>query len=107
MNRLIVLVLVVTLSTSGLLTSCAVVQVEGSGNLINKTFDFSNFTSVKAESGIDVELGQSSTFNVEVTADDKGIRQDMPAWCESTGHEFLGAEEKSDEIKVYVKKSHQ
>jgi len=39
-----------------------------------------------------------------VVADDKGIKQDMPAWCQTTGHEFLGVEEESGEIKVYVRK---
>ncbi len=43
---------------------------------------------------------------LEVVADDKGIKLDMPAWCEATGHEFLGEEEEAGEIKVYVKKSH-
>jgi len=43
---------------------------------------------------------------LEVVADDKGIKQDMPAWCKATGHEFLGVEEKSGEIRVYVKKTH-
>ena len=43
---------------------------------------------------------------LEVVADDKGIKLDMPAWCEATGHEFLGVEEESSEIKVYVKKTH-
>ena len=43
---------------------------------------------------------------LEVVADDKGIRQDMPAWAKVTGHEFLGIEEKDGEIKVYVKKTH-
>ncbi len=43
---------------------------------------------------------------LEVVADDKGIKLDMPAWCEATGHEFLGMEEKDNEIKVYVKKTH-
>ncbi len=32
-----------------------------------------------------------------VIADDRGITTDMPAWCESTGHEFLGVEEKDGE----------
>jgi TusA-related sulfurtransferase len=41
---------------------------------------------------------------LEVTADDKGIKQDMPAWAKSTGNEFLGAEEAAGEIKVYVRK---
>ena len=43
---------------------------------------------------------------LEVVSDDKGIRQDMPAWCKATGHECLGMEEKGKEIKVYVKKTH-
>ena len=44
---------------------------------------------------------------LEIVADDKGIKLDMPAWCEATGHEFLGIEEDGSEIKVYVKKSHE
>ena len=42
---------------------------------------------------------------LEITADDEGIRQDMPAWAETTGNEFLGIEEADGEIKVYVKKT--
>jgi len=42
---------------------------------------------------------------LEVVADDKGIKLDMPAWCETTGHEFLGVDEEGNEIKVYVKKT--
>jgi len=37
-------------------------------------------------------------------ADDKGIVTDMPAWCESTGREFLGVEEKGGEYRAYVRK---
>jgi len=44
---------------------------------------------------------------LEVVADDKGIKQDMPAWCKATGHEFLGTEEEGGEIRVYVKKAHE
>ena len=44
---------------------------------------------------------------LEVVADEKGIKKDMPAWCEATGHEFLGIEEKGGEIRVYVKKTHE
>ena len=43
---------------------------------------------------------------LEVLADDKGITKDMPAWCESTEHEYLGLEEKDSEYKVYVRKKH-
>jgi tRNA 2-thiouridine synthesizing protein A len=41
---------------------------------------------------------------LEVVATDKGIKQDMPAWCKATGNECLGIEEQAGEIKVYVKK---
>jgi len=44
---------------------------------------------------------------LEVVADDIGIKEDMPAWCQATGHEFLGVEEEGGEIKVYVKKAHE
>lgn len=44
---------------------------------------------------------------LKVVADDKGIKLDMPAWCEATGHEYLGMEEEGEEIKVYVKKTHE
>ena len=44
---------------------------------------------------------------LEVVADDTGIKQDMPAWCDATGHKFLGIEEVGGEIKVYVKKVHE
>ena len=43
---------------------------------------------------------------LEVLSDDIGIKLDMPAWCDSTGHECLGIEENGGEIKVYVKKTH-
>jgi len=42
---------------------------------------------------------------LEVIADDKGIKQDMNAWCKTTGNECLGMEEQGAEIKVYVKKA--
>lgn len=42
---------------------------------------------------------------LEVIADDKGIKSDMPAWCEKTGNEFLGIDEESGEYHVFVRKS--
>jgi len=41
---------------------------------------------------------------LEIVADDKGIKLDMPAWCKTTGNECLGVEESGGEYKVYVKK---
>ncbi len=43
---------------------------------------------------------------LEIVADDKGIKKDMPAWADATGNEFMGIEEAGGEIKVYVKKTH-
>lgn len=42
---------------------------------------------------------------LEVVSTDKGIREDMPAWCRQTGQEFLGIEENDDVFKAYVKKT--
>ncbi len=46
---------------------------------------------------------------LEVLSDDEGIKQDMPAWCETTGQEFLGLEEEDDGtrqiFKTFVKKN--
>jgi tRNA 2-thiouridine synthesizing protein A len=41
---------------------------------------------------------------LEVASTDKGIIEDMQAWCRQTGQEFLGREEDGEIIKVYVKK---
>jgi TusA-related sulfurtransferase len=41
---------------------------------------------------------------LEVLSTDAGIRDDMPAWCRTTGQEFLGVEENGEVIKVYVRK---
>jgi len=48
---------------------------------------------------------------LEVVSDDEGIKQDMPAWCDTTGHQMVGLEEeqtKSGTIyKAFVKKTKQ
>jgi len=41
---------------------------------------------------------------LEVSSTDKGIKEDMPAWCRQTGQEYLGLEEEEEIIKAYVKK---
>ena len=41
---------------------------------------------------------------LEILADDRGIESDMPAWCQATGHEFLGMQEDDGEYRVYVKR---
>lgn len=42
---------------------------------------------------------------LEVLADDRGIKEDMPNWCKTTGNECLGIEEDKGIYKVFVKKS--
>jgi tRNA 2-thiouridine synthesizing protein A len=41
---------------------------------------------------------------LEILADDKGIKVDMPSWCRQTGHECLGLEEDHGIFHVLVKK---
>ena len=41
---------------------------------------------------------------LEVASDDRVILLDMPAWCRSTGHEYLGARESAGELLLYVRK---
>jgi tRNA 2-thiouridine synthesizing protein A len=51
------------------------------------------------------KLGEMQAGQVlEILSDDEGIKKDMPAWCDSTGNEFLGLEEDGDVIRVYVRK---
>ena len=44
---------------------------------------------------------------LEVLADDKGIKEDMPNWCKTTGNECMGIEEDKGIYRVFVKKSTQ
>ena len=47
--------------------------IVGSGDLTSKNFDLSDFTEIVARSGFQLEIAQSSTFSVEVTADDNAM----------------------------------
>lgn len=44
-----------------------------------------------------------------VVSDDEGIKKDMPAWCDTTGHHLVGMEEEilcnKQAYKVFVKKA--
>ncbi|MFQ6014089.1 MAG: sulfurtransferase TusA family protein [Anaerolineae bacterium] len=48
----------------------------------------------------ELEVGQV----LEVLSTDPGIREDMPAWCRQTGHQYLGLVEGEGEYRVYVRK---
>lgn len=43
--------------------------IEGSGNIVTRTMDFSDFTAVDVGGGFKVEIAQSSSYSVRVTAD--------------------------------------
>jgi TusA-related sulfurtransferase len=46
---------------------------------------------------------------LEVVSDDEGIKKDMPAWCQTTGHEMVGLEEEGmgakRVFKAFVKRT--
>lgn len=48
----------------------------------------------------EMEIGQI----LELIADDPGVVEDIPAWCQSTGQEFLGMFEEDGEYHLFVKK---
>lgn len=41
---------------------------------------------------------------LETLSTDEGIKEDIVAWCDTTGNEYLGLEEEDDVIRVFVKK---
>ncbi|HIQ30820.1 MAG TPA: sulfurtransferase TusA family protein [Aquifex aeolicus] len=48
----------------------------------------------------EMEIGQV----LELIADDPGVVEDIPAWCRSTGQEFLGMYEEDGEYHLFVRK---
>jgi len=41
---------------------------------------------------------------LEVLSDDRVILIDMPAWCRSMGHGFLGARQEGEELHLFIRK---
>ncbi len=41
---------------------------------------------------------------LEILSDDRVILIDMPAWCRSNGHEYLGSRRDEEAIHLYVRK---
>ena len=41
---------------------------------------------------------------IEILSDDRVILIDMPAWCVSCGHEYLGFREDGSEWRLYVRR---
>lgn len=42
---------------------------------------------------------------VELVATDPGVEQDLPAWCEATGHALLGLERRGASWVAWVRKA--
>ena len=42
---------------------------------------------------------------LELQADDPVAKADVPAWCDTTGNEFVGREDVGSLLKFYVRKS--
>ncbi len=54
---------------------------------------------LEAKKGIGgVAVGQV----LEILSGDKGSREDIPAWCKKTGHEYLGFVERDGYDSLYV-----
>ena len=70
MKKSIVAVLVVALLASGLLVGCQGGVVKGSGKLKTETFNFSDFARVDVSSAFEVEIAQSGSYSISITADD-------------------------------------
>jgi tRNA 2-thiouridine synthesizing protein A len=41
---------------------------------------------------------------LEILSDDRVILIDMPAWCRSSGHEYLGHRHEGGEYRLFVRK---
>jgi TusA-related sulfurtransferase len=42
---------------------------------------------------------------LEILTDYDGALEDIPAWCQRHGHEFIGVEETEDFYKFYIRKA--
>ena len=74
---MVAIIIVVVVVIAGLLSTVLLLggghlfgEVVGSGNIITKEDQFSDFTEVDAGSGFTVEISESSSYDVIVTADD-------------------------------------
>ena len=70
-KAVISIILVAALVTAVLLSGCWLFGVvTGSGNLVTEEMDFSDFTRVEVGHAFEVEITQSGSYSVSITADD-------------------------------------
>ncbi len=51
------------------------------------------------------EIGKIESGQVlQVDGTDPGSRNDIPGWCERSGHEYLGEKEESGYVSFFIKK---
>ncbi len=51
------------------------------------------------------EMGKLASGEIlQVDGTDPGSRNDIPGWCERSGHEYLGEKEETGYISFFVKK---
>lgn len=77
------------LSTLLLLASCQMSTVQGSEELITKTYDYTDFTAINTSSAISVEVIQSKNYSVELE-------------CNKNIEEFISVELNGDELEISV-----
>ena len=79
----------------------ALSQRPGSDRILDTVGFFCPVPIIKTSVRIrEMERGQV----LEVLSDDRVILVDMPAWCASAGHEYLGHFEEGGEIHVFLRK---
>ena len=51
------------------------------------------------------EIGKIGSGEVlEILGTDPGSRNDLPGWCERSGHEYMGEKEESGYFRFFIKK---
>jgi hypothetical protein len=90
-TALMTLFLIIIVSTIPL--GCFVSEITGSGNLETRSKDFSGFTKIEANNGFEVIVTKSSTFSVEIIADDNV-------------HKYLDISKSGDTLKIQTESGH-
>lgn len=81
-------------------------QLEALSNDVDLTIDargtYCPEPVIRTQNGVrDLGAGQIAML----LADDRGVELDIPAWCMSTGNEYLGLKREATFYRVFVRKS--
>ena len=69
---------------------CIGERITGSGNLTSETHNFSDFSRIEAHNGFQLEVTMSSSFSIEITADDNV-------------HEYIAVEKSGDTLEIRLR----